>query len=399
MAQHRFFVTYELKATACAALLALLLALTLFPAAAAADGAVCARVKIEIRQELALERQAFDAHMRIHNALDHISLENVAVEVFFSDESGRPVAATSDPADSGARFFIRLDTLDGITDVAGAGSVAPSASADIHWLIVPAPGAANGRAAGARYFVGARLSYRIGGEAQVTEVAPDQIVVKPLPELALDYFLPAEVHGDDPFTPAVEPATVFPLGVRVKNNGFGTARALKIDSAQPRIVENAQGLLVGFVIEGSEVQGQPSGPSLLADFGDIAPGSAKMARWWMSCTLSGRFVAFDAAFSHSDELGGELTSLVAGVETHTLVRDVRVDLPGRDAVVDFLARDGDVHRVYESEGADSLVHDHSAAAALQPAWRPLPPDRAGDRRLSGMSVSPTRTPAACCSGP
>ncbi len=99
MAQHRFFVTYELKATACAALLALLLALTLFPAAAAADGAVCARVKIEIRQELALERQAFDAHMRIHNALEHISLENVAVDVFFSDESGRPVAATSDPAD------------------------------------------------------------------------------------------------------------------------------------------------------------------------------------------------------------------------------------------------------------------------------------------------------------
>ena len=366
MAQHRFFVTSDLKAAACAALLALLSALTLFPAAAAGDGAVCARVKIEIRQELALERQAFDAHMRIHNALEHIRLENVAVEIFFSDENGCPVAATSEPADSAARFFIRLDTLDGITDVAGAGSVAPSADADIHWLIVPAPGAANGRAAGARYFVGARLTYRIGGEAQVTEVAPDQIVVKPLPEIALDYFLPAEVFGDDPFTPAVEPATVFPLGVRVKNNGFGIARALKIDSAQPRIVENAQGLLVGFVIEGSEVDGQPAGPSLLADFGDIAPGSAKMGRWWMSCSLSGRFVAFDAAFSHADELGGELTSLVAGVETHTLVRDVRVDLPGRDAVVDFLARDGDVHRVYESEGADSLVHDHTAAAALQP---------------------------------
>jgi len=56
------------------------------------------------------------------------------------------------------------------------------------------------------------------------------------------------------------------------------------------------------------------------------------------------------------------------------------DLPGRDAVVDFLARDGDVHRVYESEGADSLVHDHSAAADLQPdggAYRLTAPVTAG----------------------
>jgi len=33
----------------------------------AADDSVCARVQIEIQQELTLERQAFDAHMRIHN--------------------------------------------------------------------------------------------------------------------------------------------------------------------------------------------------------------------------------------------------------------------------------------------------------------------------------------------
>jgi len=33
----------------------------------AADDSVCARVKLEIRQELTLERQAFDAHMRIGN--------------------------------------------------------------------------------------------------------------------------------------------------------------------------------------------------------------------------------------------------------------------------------------------------------------------------------------------
>jgi hypothetical protein len=43
--------------------------------ARAADDAVCAQVKIEIKQELTLERQAFDAHMRINNGLSHITLK------------------------------------------------------------------------------------------------------------------------------------------------------------------------------------------------------------------------------------------------------------------------------------------------------------------------------------
>lgn len=39
-------------------------------AAAWAQETVCARVKIEIKQELTLERQAFDAEMRINNTTD-----------------------------------------------------------------------------------------------------------------------------------------------------------------------------------------------------------------------------------------------------------------------------------------------------------------------------------------
>ena len=57
---------------------------------------VCARVQIEIRQELTLERQAFDATMRINNGLATSALENVIVEVLFRDRHGNPVVATSD---------------------------------------------------------------------------------------------------------------------------------------------------------------------------------------------------------------------------------------------------------------------------------------------------------------
>ena len=339
------------------------LVLLSFPALAA-DDSVCARVKLEIKQELTLERQAFDAHMRITNGLSHITLEDVDVDVIFSDEEGVSVLASSDPDNSQALFFIRLDSMENIDDVNGTGSVEPSSFADIHWLIIPAPGSANGVPHGTLYYVGATLTYTIGGEEHITDVTPDYIFVKPMPELVLDYFLPTDVYGDDAFTPEIEPPIPFFLGVRVKNNGSGIAKDMKINSAQPKIVENEQGLLIGFVIEGCEVNGKAATPSLLADLGDIEPNRSSVARWVMTCSLSGQFVEFTADYSHSDELGGELTSLLEGVNTHFLVRDVLVDVAGRDSVRDFLAKDGDVYRVYESENIDTEVADQSAASGL-----------------------------------
>jgi len=37
---------------------------------------VCARVKIEIKQEMTIERQAFDGHMQINNGLTAIPLND-----------------------------------------------------------------------------------------------------------------------------------------------------------------------------------------------------------------------------------------------------------------------------------------------------------------------------------
>ena len=329
-----------------------------------ADDSLCARVKIEINQELTLERQAFDAHMRINNGLTHITLEDVGVTVWFNDADGNAVAASSNPDDTSAQFFIRLDEMTNISDVSGSGTVASSTSADIHWLIIPSPGASNGLESGTLYYVGATLTYTIGGEENTTEVSPDYIYVKPMPELTLDYFLPAEIYGDDTFTDAVEPPVPFTLGVRVKNNGQGTAHDLKIDSAQPKITENEQGLLIGFNIEGSQVNGSAVSDSLLVDFGDIAPNAAGTARWRMTCTLSGKFVDFDADFTHADELGGEITSLIDEINTHFLVADVQVDLTGRDQILDFLAKDEDVYRIFESDSEDTVVSDQSASSTL-----------------------------------
>ena len=350
-----------------AAALAASLGLTFaFERPANATDSLCATVKIEIQQELTFERQAFDAHMRINNGLSTIALENVGVVVTFADTEGNTVSATSAPNNTNALFFIRIDTMENIGNVSGSGSVAPSTSADVHWLIVPAFGAGGAGASGVRYLVGARLTYRIGGETNVMDVVPDSILVKPMPRLELDYFLPGEVYGDDTFTVPVEPPVPFSLGVRVRNSGGGVARSVRIESAQPKIVENALGLLIGFNIAGSEVNGAQVSDSLLVNFGDIQPYRSGVARWVMTATLSGRFAEFTANYTHADELGGQLTSLFStnGVQTHFLVQDVLVDLPGRDGIRDFLANDGDGLKVYESENTDSSVTDQSGSAAL-----------------------------------
>lgn len=63
-------------------------ALLVSSAAAHAQETICERVKIEIKQELTLERQAFDAEMKINNTLTNASLTEVGVTVKVMDETG-----------------------------------------------------------------------------------------------------------------------------------------------------------------------------------------------------------------------------------------------------------------------------------------------------------------------
>jgi len=142
--------------------LATLLALVWWPVTVSAE-AVCARVKIEIQQELTFERQGFDAVMKINNNLDTVSIEDVLVNVHFEDSNGQGVEATSNTNDPDAAFFIRVDRMDGISDVTGSGRVLPGTTGEIHWLIIPTVHAAQSPT-GTLYFVGATLTYTIGGQ-------------------------------------------------------------------------------------------------------------------------------------------------------------------------------------------------------------------------------------------
>lgn len=296
------------------------------PGYVAAQETVCAVTKLELGQEATLEREAFDAHLNLNNPTPQ-ALQNLVINVNVTGPDGSPADHL---------FFIKVKSLAGTANVSGTGVVQSSSTADIHWLIIPSPGAGGTSPIGVVYGIKADISFVSGGVPQRIETFPAFITVKPQPLLKLEYVLPFEVFGDEPLTPAVEGVEPFPLGLRVTNVGLGTARNFKVDSAQPQIVDNKQGLLVDFKLLGATVGGQTVPNSLLVSFGDVPSNGVRQASWIMSASLSGRFTGFTSSFTHAAELGGALTSLIESVTTHTLVKDVLVDVPGRDTTPDFL---------------------------------------------------------------
>ncbi len=329
-----------------------------------AAAGLCAEVQLVIPQTMTLERQGFDAMMRIKNGITMYPLTNINIRLTFTDVEGDPVNATSDSSNTNAYFFHRVDTMDGIASIT-EGTVGAGQTAEIHWLIIPAIRAGGTNSVGVQYAIGAELEYWLNGDKETVTVQADYITVHPMPKLQLDYFLPGTVYGDDPWTDEIEDVVPFPLGLRMKNGGAGAAWKLKIESAQPKITENKQGLLVGFSIEGADVNGEGVEKTLTADFGTLAPDETKVAKWMMTASLFGTFTNFSATYTHSDELGGELTSLIDSVHTHLLLKDVRVDLAGRDRIYDFLAQDGTAVTAYESDGGDLEVTDGSGTAVLK----------------------------------
>lgn len=303
---------------------------------------VCARVKLSINQELSLERQVFYAHMTINNGTDQ-DITNIKVNVIFQDANKELIEDTSQ------LFYIRYDDSENVGSIESTlaqitnGQVSATQSGKITWFIIPMQDSSSNKPLGTKYFVGATITYEMGGVETVVNVIPDDILVKPLPDLILDYFCPTDITENMNFN----------LGLRIKNQGVGVGRQINLKSAQPFIDENQQQLLFDLKILGCEVQGQSSAETLTAFFGDIEPNRAKVARWIMNCNYTGEFTGMDAQVYHSDELGGELTSTVT-VKINKLVKEVWVDLPGRDGLVDFLAvpSDSNDEKIYESEVQD-----------------------------------------------
>jgi beta propeller repeat protein len=235
---------------------------------------------------------------------------------------------------------VRAPELHNATAIDGRGVIQPTRKAIARWFIIPKISAGGTSPDGVRYRVGCRIAGRMSGidlPADVLTVIPDQIFVKPEPQLEITYFQPRDVQGDDPFTTEVESPIPFTVGVLVRNTGYGLARQVRIDSQQPRIVENKQNLLLIARLLGARVDDAPRASSLLLDLGDLVPGQTRKGAWDMITSLSGEFIEFKASYRHASELGGEETSVIKSIAAHFIAHEVLDDQPGRDALKDFLA--------------------------------------------------------------
>jgi beta propeller repeat protein len=316
---------------------------------------LCARVKIVILQELALERVGFEATLEITNN----DGEDPITDFFASLTFENPQVTTNGVNDASSLFFVRAPTFESLNGVNGDGVIAPSTKSVIRWFIIPKLTAGGTTPDGIRYSVGCQLAGKIRGveiPPAVLSAFPATIFVKPDPQLEITYFQPRDVQGDDPFTPQVESPIPFTVGVLVKNSGYGIARKLKIDSQQPKIVENKQNLLLIAQLLGSRVHDQfITPPTLTVNLGDIPPGQTRKGAWDMITSLSGEFVEFKASYTHASELGGLDTSVIKAINAYFIAHEVFNDQAGRDPLKDFLAdtdRDENMlpDALYESEG-------------------------------------------------
>ena len=309
---------------------------------------LCSYVKIEILQELALERIGFLATLTVTNNEGDGSITDFSAALTFEHE-----VQGGDMEDASRFFFVQPPKIKGVTSIDGNGIISPGQTAIVEWFIIPKVSAGGTTPEGLRYDVGALLAGSIYGmeiSQDVFRVLPDTITVKPDPELEITYFQPRDVDGDNPFTlDIVESPIPFTLGVLVKNVGYGVARKVKIASEQPRIVENLQGLLIVPQLIGARVDDEPTdSTTLTVDLGDIDPGKCRKGAWDMITTLSGEFTEFRASYTHAPELGGEETSVIRSINAYFIVHEVINDQPGRDNLLDFLA---------ETQGGEELIPD------------------------------------------
>ncbi|HTV41600.1 MAG TPA: immunoglobulin domain-containing protein [Candidatus Sulfotelmatobacter sp.] len=311
-------------------------------------------VKLQIDQTAVISRDGFHATLELQNNAGSV-VSNLQVNITVYDASNNV---------ANDRFGITPPTVSGgLNAVDGTGVMANGASGQAIWTIVPATNAAP--QSSTPYSIGGNLSYTFNGEPVTIPFFAVPVTVLPCPIFTVDYFLQHDVYSQDPFVSQYEPPIPFGLGIIVKNTGYGSANDFSITSAQPQIVANSNDLLIAFSLIGSQIGTNESvSPSFTLDFGDLGPQSSGVGLWYLTSTLDGQFVAFDASFQHIDDFGNTNTSLISAVNTYQMNHVVQ--LPADNGLPDFLVNDTtnldalpDV--VFASDGSTSPVTSLSIA--------------------------------------
>ncbi len=325
------------------------------------------QVRISIDQRAVLTRQGFEGFLELENGSDS-DLTNIEVTIEIYDENGVLVGE--------GIFGVTDPELEGITAADGTGVLAADSEGSALFTIIPSADAAPTEPE--NYTIAGTLKYTLDGNNVTQPLAGDTVEVLPTAELELDYFFQRDVASDDPFTPEIEQAVPFDLGLLIQNEGAGTAGDLTITSAQPEIIENESGLLIDFEILGTEVNSQPIQPTLTADIGDLEGGENAVVVFQLESSLQGSFSDYEASFEAVNDLGFPELSTITSVEIRELIQVVRDDRSGADGLDDFLVNE----MMDENITPDILYLSDGTTEAVSVATATLIDSDASDGQIS-----------------
>ncbi|MFB6318394.1 FISUMP domain-containing protein [Saccharicrinis sp. FJH54] len=292
---------------------------------------VCASVSLEIEQKLAITRQAFEGTLTVFNGHTADSIRNFELDIEIFDEGG---ILCND------KFDIRFDSFTGFSSIDGTGSLPQTKKGEVKITFIPGNEAAKDTVV--NYSFGGSIKYLdpFTGTNVTKPLFPVTLGVKPGPELNIHYFMQRDILGDDPLTTIEEPVIPAELAVMLYNNGYGIANNVRIESAQPEIVDNEKGLYIDFDLIGSKLDGEDTELGLInIDFGSIAPQHSTIGEWLFTSTLLGHFVSYDITVTHDNAAAYDNTSLIGDALLHELIRSISVYGESDDGRKDFLVND------------------------------------------------------------
>ena len=297
---------------------------------------VCASVKIELSQTLAMTREAFDGTLTMYNGNGETPIRDLKLELSVLDEEGNECRDLFEAFANGT-----AGDMGGEDVLAGGLTVAAGGTGSAMVRFIPERGAAP--AEEKLYRFGGTVTYTdpFSGERATIQLTPVPLTVSPSPYLHLDYFVQRDVYGDDPFTAdVVEASLPAELAVLARNVGGGEARNVTIASVQPETVENAKGLAIDFrlgdySLDATALNGATAHLGLnTVGLGTIPAGESRVAQWWLTASIQGHFTGLKATVTPVNSWNTPDTALVdPAVGVHKLIRSVVAD---GDGLPDFL---------------------------------------------------------------
>ena len=329
-----------------------------------ATAGVCAKVSLKLSQKYTMTREAFEGTLTLYNGHDSTAMTNVWLELQITNEAGDNCNGLFEiSAKSGGALEANGSNVVNVNDVAS--------KSEGTTIVQFVPAIAAAPETPVAYKFGGKVHYRdpfTGEEAAIT-LLPVTLEVNPMPQLHLDYFVQRDVYADNPFTKdIVEASMPAELAVLIRNEGYGDAKNVKIESVQPEIVENEKGLMVDFrlsdySLDAAALNGATAGLGLNdVSLGTVAARKSAVAQWWLTSTLQGHFTGMRASVTHLNSQGIVDTSLIREVAVHPLIRSVDVG----DELPAFLTADGSRYgnpdRLYRADGEVLDVRSDATAA-------------------------------------